>query len=151
MKTTKPSFRASWKHFIPWKLLKCLVPSVCVPTNRKINETYCNESCGLLCRQALFFLSFPGVLCCTLGIERHVFSPKLNVHQNRVKVFQNDFFIFKIGTRQIGHRLHCVAQCKQAQTWEQGEKTTLFSRSKQILHFNGDGGTCVSGVVILRT
>jgi len=32
-------------------------------------------------------------------------------------------FIFKIRTRQIGHRLHCVAQCKKAQTCEQGEKT----------------------------
>jgi len=30
-------------------------------------------------------------LCCTLGIERHLFSPKLNARQNRVKVLQNDF------------------------------------------------------------
>ena len=65
----------------------------------------------------LYFLSIPVVLCCTPGIERHLFSAKLNARQNRVKVLQNDFFlIFKIGTRQMGHRLHCVAQWKQAQT-----------------------------------
>jgi len=39
----------------------------------------------------LYFWSFPVVLCCTLGIERHLFSPKLNARQNRVKVLQNDF------------------------------------------------------------
>ena len=36
------------------KTVKILVPSVCVLTNRKINETYCDVSCGLLCRQTLF-------------------------------------------------------------------------------------------------
>jgi len=42
------------------------------------------------------------------------------------RFYKMKFFIFKIGTRQIGHRLHCVAQCKQAQTWEQRKKTALF-------------------------
>jgi len=43
----------------------------------------------------LYFLSFSVALCCTLGIERHLFSPKLNARQNRVKVLQNDFFYFQ--------------------------------------------------------
>ena len=74
METTKPSLRTSWKHFIPWKLLKCLVPSVCVLTNRKINETYCNVACGLLCQQALLLK----LLCCFVLYAGHRTSPILS-------------------------------------------------------------------------
>ena len=89
-------------------------------------------------------------VCWASNVTYHLISPKLNARQNRVNVLQNDFFIFKIRTRQIRYRLHCAAQQTGTNMRTRSKDSTSFT-FKTNLGLQRWWETCVSDVVILWT